>query len=137
MSAHPSNDRNSRIPKLTTDTLNVVTISFLMRRRDEVKVFALATRDDDKLFSSFVHSIMLATLYAQESGITHESNRGMPLMSVFGTQYLWAMRDAIAHSGSYDEMYYKHFGTSPLQRGRNELNINATPQLLSPPMNFG
>jgi len=103
---------------------------------DEVKVFALATRNDDTYFSSFVHSIMLTTVYAQESGITQESNRGMPLISVFGTEYSWAMREAIAYSGSYDEMYHKHFGTSPLQRGRNQLNINETSQLLSPSMNF-
>ncbi len=136
MSENASYDPNNLIPTSKTDMLVVIILS-PMHRSDEVKVIALATRDDDPLFSSFVHSIVLATVYAQESGIEQESSRGMPLMSVFGAEYLWTMRDAVAYSGSYDEMYYKHFGISKAPRGRNELNINGTPQLLSPSINFG
>ena len=48
----------------------------------------------------------------------------MPLVSVFGGDLSWALRDVIAYSGSYDELFTKHFGNtaSGIGFGRNALN---------------
>ncbi|KAL7538347.1 hypothetical protein ACHAXR_008492 [Thalassiosira sp. AJA248-18] len=48
----------------------------------------------------------------------------MPLVSVFGSDLNWALRDAIAYSGSYEQIYKNHFGSkaTEVNRGRNTLN---------------
>ncbi|KAL7524438.1 hypothetical protein ACHAXR_000571 [Thalassiosira sp. AJA248-18] len=65
----------------------------------------------------------MSTIYAQENLIQSERSKEMPLVSVFGGSLRWALRDAIAYSGSYDQIYTKHFGkVSKVNRGRNTLN---------------
>merc|ERR1719401_2416536 len=99
--------------------------------REDVSLFALATREEDMLFSSFVNVVVVATIYAQEREIT--TNTGMPIMSIFGSQFSWALRHAFSFSGSYDEMYEKNFPSiSEADRGRNVLNSDG-PQLHSFP----
>merc|ERR1711971_300272 len=91
---------------------------------------------DDVVFASFVNCIVLATIYAEENRIQREKSIDMPLVSVFGIGLKWALRDAIAHSGSYDEIYSRNFGrgsgVSNPQRGRNALNKGG-PMMLSLP----
>ena len=86
--------------------------------------YSIATREDDVLFASFVNCIVLATIFAQENGIQREKSGRMPSVSVFGSNLNWALRDAIAFSGSYDQIYRKHFGSNvyEVDRGRNSLN---------------
>ena len=99
-----------------------------------MRFFSLATRDDNVLFSSFVNCIVLATIYAQEKGITTEENKEMPLMTIFGSHFNWALRDAIAYSGGYGQIYTKHFGDALEEdRGRNILNNKGDPQIHSFP----
>jgi len=101
---------------------------------DDVSVFSLATREDDEIFSSFVNCVVLATIYAWENGIRREERKEMPLMSIFGSEFNWALRDAIYYSGSYDRIYKKHFGVvSEEDRGRNYLNEYGSPQIHSFP----
>ena len=89
---------------------------------DSTNVFALATREDDTLFSSFVNCVVLAIIYSQEM-----INR----MSVFGTKFSWALRDAISYIGSYDRIYVSNFAdVSKESRGRNDLNEQGGPQIL-------
>ena len=62
-------------------------------RRDDVSFFALATREDDVLFSSFVNAVVVATIYALEEDITNiTAVTGMPTMSIFGNQFNWALK---------------------------------------------
>jgi len=84
----------------------------------------LATRENNVAFSSFVNCIVLATIYAQENSIERvDSNKLMPLMNIFGSEFTWALRDATAYSGSYDQIYTKYFGEVRVEdRGRNMLN---------------
>ena len=92
---------------------------------DDVSFYSIATRDheDDVLFSSFVNFIVIATIYAQENQIQRNESNYMPLVFLFGDEFNWVLRDAIAHSGSYDEIYTKNFGSeSEVDRGRNALN---------------
>jgi len=79
---------------------------------DGVSFFALATRDDDLLFTSFVNCVVLATIYAQEIGIKEKHSKRIPLASIFGSELKWALRDAISYFGRSDEIYAKHFVNS-------------------------
>jgi hypothetical protein len=94
---------------------------------------SLATREDDVVFSSLVNCVVLATIYTQENinrGISSE----LPLSPIFGSDFNWALRDAIAYSGSYDQLYTKNFGeVLEEDRGRNNLNNKGGPQLHSFP----
>mmetsp|Transcript_14555 Transcript_14555/g.31305 ORF Transcript_14555/g.31305 Transcript_14555/m.31305 type:complete len:378 (-) Transcript_14555:88-1221(-) len=91
---------------------------------DEVGVYAIATREDDALFSSFVNTVVLATIYAQENGINSTDMLEMPLVSSFGSDVSWALRDAVAYSGNYDAIYAECFGRNVdrASRGRNRVN---------------
>jgi len=102
--------------------------------RGNVSFFSLATREEDVMFSSFVNCIVLATIYAQENTIKKKKSEEMPLLPVFGSEFKWALRDAIYYSGSYDRIYKKHFGVvSEEDRGRNYLNEYGSPQIHSFP----
>ena len=48
----------------------------------------------------------------------------MPLVTEFGTDLTWALRDAILFRGSYDEMYSENVGSNITEstKGRNTLN---------------
>ncbi|KAL7526277.1 hypothetical protein ACHAXR_002497 [Thalassiosira sp. AJA248-18] len=84
-----------------------------------VSSYSMATREDDVLFASFVNCIVMSTIYAQENSIQSERSKEMPLVSL-----RWALRDAIAYSGSYDQIHTKHFGSevSEVDKCRNTLN---------------
>ncbi|KAL7544861.1 hypothetical protein ACHAWF_008230 [Thalassiosira exigua] len=116
---------------------------------NDVSFYAMATREDDAKFSSFINMIVLATIYAQENGITKDDSKRMPLVSLFGPSLYWSLRGAISYSGNYDEIYWDNFDSVfdsgyPEQlleeehlgfnreRGRNILNEGG-PMLLSFP----
>lgn len=100
--------------------------------------YSFASRDDDTLLSSFVNAIVLATIYALEHGITREHSEEMPLSSIFGNNYDWALRDTVFYSGNWKDMYEKNFVNSPnyqlleSAKGRNALNTGG-PQIHSFP----
>lgn len=83
------------------------------------------------MFSSFVNAMIISTIHAQEVGVTRETSARMPLVSLFGSDFLWAMRDSVSYGGNYDELYEKNFD-SRSDRGRNEINSHSGPQLLAP-----
>jgi len=94
----------------------------------------MATLESDVLFSSFVNFIVLAPMFAQENRISREISREMPLMSIFGSDLSWALRDAISYSGSYDQIKHNHIiNGAEEEQGRNTLNTINGPQLHSYP----
>lgn len=97
--------------------------------KEALIAFAIATREDDSLLSSFVNCVVLATLYAEES----DTNQ-LPFASIFGSDMRWSLRDAVSYSESYYKLFTKHFGIDSV-RGRNGLNrmVEAGPQLHSLP----
>jgi len=101
----------------------------------ENAIYSLATRDANVLLSSFVNCIVLATIYAQKNNIAKKNSVDLPLVSLFGNEFTWALRDAIGYSGSYDQMYEKNFGkgSAEEERSRNDLNEYGGPQILSFP----
>ena len=94
----------------------------------------MATREGNDLFSSFVNCVVLATMYAEEEDIGKENYKGIPQISLFGPQFALSLRDAISYSGSYNELYAKHFGEyEDKDRGRNILDNRGGPKIHSLP----
>lgn len=54
---------------------------------DDVSIFALATREDNVLFSSFVNCVVWATIYAQENAIVGKQSNFMPFLPWFGKDF--------------------------------------------------
>ena len=69
-----------------------------------VTMVTMATREDDEMFCSFVNLVVLAPSHAQVHGISQQHSDDMPLVSVFGSNIGWALRDAVAQSGNYNEI---------------------------------
>lgn len=89
---------------------------------------ALVTRDDDPLWSKFVNWVVLATIHAEEKGITQEANWEMPHVNLFGpTINDEVLVDVIGAVGSYDEIWRRHatFDKFLEREGRNLLAANA------------
>ena len=88
---------------------------------------ALATRQDDPQFTSFVNWIVSATFYAEERGIVQENARDMPSVSLFGPLYRRMLADAIQSVGNYGEIYERNLELVLPREGRNELSLNPYP----------
>ena len=101
---------------------------------DEDSVYSVATHEGDVMFASFVNSIVLATIYAQEN-IEKGDSAEMPFVSVFGKELRWALKDAIASSGSYDKICIRNFGNRSSEAciNRNTLS-NSGPLMHSFPL---
>eukprot|EP00984_Skeletonema_dohrnii_P029798 scaffold20690_cov155-Skeletonema_dohrnii-CCMP3373.AAC.3 len=88
------------------------------------KAFALATREADEQWADFVYWVTMATIYAEENGITQNTSNEMPLVNLFGTGLERLLRDAILAVGNYDEMYRRVFGQNTTRMGLNKLNAS-------------
>mmetsp|Transcript_33757 Transcript_33757/g.68692 ORF Transcript_33757/g.68692 Transcript_33757/m.68692 type:complete len:906 (+) Transcript_33757:85-2802(+) len=90
------------------------------------KAFALVTREDDEQWADFVYwvTMAMATIYAEENGITQNTSNEMPLVNLFGTDLQRLLRDAILAVGNYDEMYRQVFGQNATRVGLNKLNAS-------------
>ena len=95
---------------------------------------SFGTREGDATFSSFVNNVVLATIALQEDIDNGQSTVMPKLLSLYGYEFHWALRDAIALSGSYNTIYEDNFGDIPYEeRGRNMLNSRGGPQINSFP----
>ena len=97
----------------------------------EVEFYPIMTRQDDNRFSSFINCIVLTTFYGSSAGIDEDEYYLMPLISLYGEDMFWALRDAMSANGNYDEIYLDNFNVTK-SRGRNALNYDG-PQLLDMP----
>jgi len=88
------------------------------------KAFALVTREADEQWADFVYWVTMATIYAEENGITQNTSNEMPLVNLFGTGLERLLRDAILAVGNYDEMYRRVFGQNATRVGLNMLNAS-------------
>ena len=98
---------------------------------DDVSFYSIATPEERPLLSSFVDSVIISTIYAQE-----KADRGlstvMPSLWLFGSEFNWALRDALTYSGTYDTIYARNFNETQ-DKGRNDLGTNGGPQIHSFP----
>jgi general L-amino acid transport system substrate-binding protein len=88
------------------------------------KAFSLVTQAADAQWTKLVYWVVMATIYAEENGITQMTSNEMPLVSLFGTGLKRLLRDAILAVGNYDEMYRRVFGQNATRVGRNMLNVS-------------
>jgi ABC-type amino acid transport substrate-binding protein len=89
---------------------------------DSRESYALMTRQSDLQFPDFVYWIVVATIYAEEQGITSESSLQMPIQSFFGETFKQCFRDSISSVGSYGEIYNRTLQDFIPRTGANRLN---------------
>jgi hypothetical protein len=85
----------------------------------------LVTNEDDAVFSKLVDTVVNAILYADEQGITQESNEDMPRCKIFYPLISndSMLRYVIAAVGSSQEIWDRHARPLGLSRkGRNAIN---------------
>lgn len=84
---------------------------------------ALVTTEEDPVWSKLIYWIVVATLHAEEYGITQASCNAMPRVDLFrpllGHEML---RDAIFAVGSYGEIWKRNARNLLEREGRNLLN---------------
>ena len=82
------------------------------------------------MLSSFINLVVSVLFYALEKNLVKENTVDVPLVSLFGSEFAWSLRDAVDYSGNYNQLYKKHFGGEPI--GRNTPN-GGSPRILSFP----
>jgi hypothetical protein len=91
------------------------------------------TRWYDNMFASFVNCIVLSTITAVKDGTTKENAFAMPILSLYGNDMQWSLKDALLAHGNYDEIYLNNFDAE-VSRGGNALYDGLPqPQLLDMP----
>lgn len=99
------------------------------------QAFALATQSNDPQWSDFVYWIVMATIYAEEEGITMEALQEqsglMPVVSLFGERFKPMLYDSISTVGSYKQIYERSLETFIPRSGVNSPNLH-----LSGPQQF-
>lgn len=83
---------------------------------------ALVTRQDDIQWSTFVYWIVMAIVYAEEQDITSETAEKMPLLSLFGSDFVECLRNTIRGVGSYKEIYERNVEAEVARSNPNFLN---------------
>jgi hypothetical protein len=83
---------------------------------------ALVTREDDPEWTSFVNWVVLATIQAEEQGITQNTGDKMPLLFLFGPLFTRFFRNIIQAVGNYAEMYERNLAPLLDRVGLNTLN---------------
>ena len=88
----------------------------------------LITRDDDDQWSKFVYWIVMAVFYAEEQGISQETQSSgekmMPLVYLFGTNNKFGpmFRRAVNAVGSYKDIYKRNVESNIPRASINQLN---------------
>lgn len=111
---------------LEKDLLKNITFSAPYFYDSEGGARAIASRPDDSQWSDFVYWILMATIYAEDEGITRESARNMPAVFLFGESLKPMFFDVISAVGSYREIYGRTLASIIPRSGRNQLNKNLT-----------
>ena len=84
----------------------------------EDSVYAVVAHEGNVIFASFVKSIVLATLYAQEN-IQERDSTEIPCVSIFGKKLRWALKKASLFSESYAKICIRNFGNHASGACRN------------------
>ena len=98
--------------------------------------YALATHQDDPQFSDMVFWTVMATFYAEESGITILKSADMPLVNLFGEMFKPMFLDIAKEVGNYGEIYNNTLQALIPRFGRNTLNDESGPPQVSFPISF-
>ena len=108
-------------------------------RRSFGSTRALATRQFDPQWSSFVYWVVSSTIYAEKEKITQSSSNAMPDVKLFGSTFRRTFRDAILAVGNYEEMYARNVEAIIPRSGFNLLSTeeDVGPQHFPFPFNDG
>jgi len=96
---------------------------------EDGSAIALMTRQDDPQWSLLAKWMTQAMMYAEGQGITQATASQMPIVELFGSQYLHMFRDAAQAVGSYGEIYERNLQSVIERGGRNLLNSGNDAQL--------
>ena len=98
---------------------------------------AMATRQDDPVWSSLVSWATQSVVYAEAANITQNTSHRMELIdsSLFGPDFSELFRNAVGAVGNYAEIYNRHLSSMLPRGGRNRLNRNQpdAPLIYIPP----
>lgn len=95
---------------------------------------ALAVRQSDGQWSSFVYWVVACTINAEVESITQATANEMPVMNLFGLRYRRMFRDSIVAVGNYGEMYDRNLENLIPRSGLNLLNVDPVgPQIFPLP----
>jgi len=83
---------------------------------------AIATREDDPQWTSFVNWIVQCSFFAEEYEMTQRRSNELPAVNLFGSDYKEMFRHAISAVGNYAEIYEKNLADKIPRQGRNLLN---------------
>ena len=84
--------------------------------------YALMTRKDDVQWSDLVNWVVMASIYAEEENITSSTSANMPVVSLYGVEFLQMFRDTIFVMGSFAEVWNSTLQSSIPRAGANLLN---------------
>merc|ERR1712087_376512 len=84
--------------------------------------FALATRQDDHDWASFVFWTLTALINAEENKIHSNTSIDMPEQLLFGERLKRMLRDVVLSSGNFGDIYARHLENLYHRSGRNMLN---------------
>ena len=93
---------------------------------------SVVTHPHDWQWSAFVRWIVMSLIYAEKEGITQARGSDMPVVELFGMDFLQMFQNAVRVVGNYGEVYNRTL-QEPYQivrRGRNLLNVDRGPQLI-------
>lgn len=98
--------------------------------------FAMVTTSTDPKWSDFVNAVTMATIYAEEHGVSQASFAKMLLMNLFGVDLNQMLQNAIQAVGSYAEIYDRNLQEHLPRSGANKLNgeVLGGPQQHSAPL---
>jgi hypothetical protein len=88
----------------------------------EEENFALATRQEDHDWASFVFWTINALIYAEENNIDQANSILMPEQFLFGESLKRMLRDVVLSQGNFGEIYERHVELYHPREGRNTLN---------------
>jgi len=89
-------------------------------------VFAMMTTQRDEQWSDFVYWAVMATISAEDQGVTQDTFDQMPLVNVFGPAFQHMLWNVVEAVGSYEEIYARQLGAILPGRGPNVLNKDFT-----------
>ena len=100
---------------------------------DTVLPLAMATREDDPQWESFVRTMVSSIIHAEANNITRETAIEMPTLELFGSMFRQSLRDVVYAVGNFAEVYARnmenHFPRA--KNPRNTLNTGESPLLYS------
>ena len=70
--------------------------------------YGIATREDDPQWTSFVKSMIQIVINAEALGMRQDDAVRMPLIELYGEDFIYSLQDMVASIGNYAEIYERN-----------------------------